>query len=84
MKRIIDGWLYDTEKAEVLYEYKWDDEKSTKLYKTGNGNYFFYDTQDEIIEPTCENDAVDWLGSMNDDKATDIALEEFGDYIKEA
>lgn len=41
MKRIIDGWLYDTEKAEVLYEYKWDDEKSTKLYKTGNGNYFF-------------------------------------------
>lgn len=41
MRRIIDGWLYDTEKAEVLYERKWNDAASIKLYKTANGNYFF-------------------------------------------
>ena len=84
MRRIIDGGLYDTEKAEVLYERKWNDAASIKLYKTANGNYFFYDTEDERIDPAYGDEAVEWLGDMKDDKATDIALEEFGDYIKEA
>jgi len=47
MKRIIDGLVYDTEKAEVVADYYYSHKGDfnyikEKLYKTSNGRYFLY------------------------------------------
>ena len=92
MRKIINGLLYDTDKAKVLYEHKEGANYSiTRLCKTQNGNYFFYiyvyagnDKNRGFIEPTGGRKAVNWLAVRNTEEAIDLAISEFSEYVKEA
>ena len=70
-KKIIDGLLYDTEKATLI----WQDDKSRQrrlYFKTDNGHYFcLYGTSK--INPMSEDSIKELLG----EKAVDVYLELF-------
>lgn len=61
MTRVINNWVYDTDKAEVIYE-----ESSClnifTLYKTKNGHYFFQNGT-RTIKPITEQEARNWVGA---------------------
>jgi len=56
MKGIIDGKIYDTEKAQEIAS-DWEDDVSETLYRTEKGEYFLY-TQ-RIISLT-KGEALAW------------------------
>jgi len=92
MKAIIDLKLYDTDTAELIYTCDTKDGFSVVvcteyLYKTENGNYFSYLTQEcvgsptEIIEELTMEKTIEWLTNHD---GTDRAIELFKDEIEEA
>ncbi len=93
MKRIINGLLYDTEKAGLICE--WDSDYDfmkdivyhNVLYRTKAGRYFLYETgrvlgqpTPEFIKPLTEERAFEIMAEYNPDKAAEF----FPDKIKEA
>ena len=71
MQRVIDGLLYDTATAEIIYI-----EEDTKriLYQTPNGNFFTLYANGEII-PKTEESTKDYLGKHN----VDMYIKLFGE-----
>lgn len=51
MKKIVDGLLYDTDKAELIY---FDDVKDRTLYRAENGHFFTFYRNGQIIPRTDE------------------------------
>ena len=73
MKKIIDGKLYDTETAELVYSLE---DTNTHFYKTRKGNYFRYahgfqyttGVYKHIITPVSESDVKNEIGICDTDK----------------
>jgi len=68
MKRIVNGLLYDTDKAELIY---FDDKKDRYLYRAENGHFFTFFRTGQII-PRTENAVRDYLGQRNVKKYIEI------------
>lgn len=65
MKKIVDGLLYDVDKATLIY--KDDKHRQTRsYYKTNNGNYFCV-YGDDKINPMTEDEIKELLGEDNID-----------------
>ena len=73
MKKIVNGLLYDTEKAEVVSKYKAAEGLMT-LYRTKKGHYFLhtnYTTFEEIRVMTVDK-TFEWLANYDLDKAKEL------------
>ena len=68
MKRIIDGYLYDTDTAELLYR----DLAKTRFYYMTPNRRFFIVFGTGRIEVTNENVIKDILGTYDIDKYVEI------------
>ena len=93
MKRIVDGLLYDTKKAELLCKWKSNYDYvncvlwHNYLYRTSSGRYFLYMRgmrsgckSSEIIRPLTDDEACIKLAEYDPNKAFLF----FPDKIKEA
>lgn len=83
MKRIVDGKLYDTEKAEKLYTYDEGRQEEVALlfdatyhrlvrhvidvYRTKNGAYFEHDNDSRTIDPITAERAADTIRDIDPD-----------------
>lgn len=94
MKQIINGKLYDTEKAqEVASDHYWDGSnwdrrgRNTFLYKTAKGNFFLYHTtrwqgERDHIEAITEAEAKEYYEQLPEHE---MEYEEvFGEHPEEA
>ncbi|MCW3140464.1 MAG: hypothetical protein N2V71_07695 [Methanophagales archaeon] len=81
MKRIVNGLMYDTEKADLIST-SGDYIINECLYRTKNGRYFLYKYigGSEFLQPLNLIEVFQWLS----DHDPDTALELFPDKIKEA
>lgn len=94
MKAILDGKLYDTEKAEAVIEFSrrvdkgpvawngklhWTPIHNFTLYKTQKGAYFEYDQDDKTLGVASEEDARRIVRKLDPDKY----MEMFGE-VEEA
>lgn len=61
MQKIVNGLLYDTKTAEIVYV---EEDTKRMLYKTPNNNFFMFYPNGEII-PKTEESAKDYLGKKN-------------------
>lgn len=68
MQRIIDGYIYDTEKAILLYT---EQNRNTKYYKTPNGRFFVFYANDEF-QVVGESFMKDFLGKYDIAKYIEI------------
>ena len=68
MQKIIDGLLYDTDKAELLY---YEEKTDRWLYKGENGHYFMY-FLNGVISPKSEEFVKDYLGQRDIDKYIEL------------
>ena len=69
MKRIIDGILYDTDTAELLYH---DKSKNVKYYRTPTLHlYFIFYSRGEFV-PTDEAFMKNFLGEYDIDKYIEL------------
>jgi len=81
MKKIIKGKIYNTEKAEVISQWKGHDETIT-IYRTEKGNFFrhiVYKPVEALHEMT-ENEVLEWLAKHDLEKT----LELFSHKLEEA
>lgn len=70
MKKIIDGLLYDTDKAELIFQE--DKFRKRNLYfKTEKGNYFVVYSGKEI-RPISEEEFKEILGEADPDKYIEL------------
>ncbi len=81
MKRIVDGLLYDTEKAELVSQSK-TTPFGGQLYRTKKGQYFVYEKICDIeeIKPLNADETFEWLSKHDPDKAIEL----FAERIEEA
>lgn len=76
MKKIIKGYLYDTDKSTIIHE----DKKDGKIwYRTKNNRYFILYSRVGMIEPTSAEAVMAHLGECN----IDDYIKEFGE-VEEA
>lgn len=68
MQRIIDGKLYDTDKAEIIFQ---DRINNRRWYKTANGNYFVFYGTGEIAVKT-EESVKEYLGANDVEKYVEL------------
>lgn len=61
MKKIINGLLYNTQTAEMIYV---DEATNRKYYKTEKGNYFLFYPNGEMV-PKTEEDVKEYLGTKD-------------------
>ena len=75
MKKIVNGLLYDTEKAEAVSKCETLSDIET-LYRTKKGRYFLHrqcpDTNVETIRTITDEEAFEWLGEHDPDKAIEL------------
>lgn len=64
MKKIIDGKMYDTSTAELIFVVE---DSNRKWYKTKKGNYFLLYPNGEIIAKT-EDEVKEFLGEKSIEK----------------
>jgi hypothetical protein len=76
MRQVVNGKLYDTEKAQLVAHdrywdgHNWDRQgRNTYLYKTAKGNYFLCHTtlwqgERDYIEPVSEQEARYWYEQL--------------------
>jgi len=87
MKAIINNLLYDTEKAEKIYEYRrkvqgaevlfmpgysFYDWCHIDIYKTTSGRWFEHNTDKSTITPTTEADVKDTIRKINPEKYMEL------------
>lgn len=87
MKAIIDGKMYNTETAELIYSFRRKVNKGPmlwapghvympfhyfELYRTAKNAYFTYDTEDKRIEITTEDYAMDVMRRLDPDKYCEL------------
>ena len=73
MKKIVNGLLYDTEKADVVSKHKFSWGWET-LYRTKKGHYFLhtnYTTVEDIRVMTVD-ETFKWLANYDPDKAKEL------------
>jgi len=80
MKKIINGLLYDTEKAEVISKREYLVFSET-LYRTKKGRFFLFKHYPDSelrtgIEVITKNEAFLWLADYDPDKALEIFPDE--------
>ena len=68
MKRVINGLLYDTDAANLIFT---EEDTNRKLYKTPNGNFFTLYPTGEIRAKT-EEAAKDYLGRYDVEKYIEV------------
>ena len=75
MKKIVNGLLYDTEKAQLVSRYIGPSGNHMTLYRTRIGRYFLYRKwrRIETIDTMTDEEAFEWLAEHDPDKA----IEEF-------
>lgn len=75
MRKIIDGKLYDIDKAEVIHSelYLF---KRRSLYRTKNGAWFMFYHANKEIDPMTDEEVMEYLGER--DECIDIYLKYFG------
>lgn len=94
MKKVVDGKLYDTEKAQVVAsDHYWDGSnwdrqgRNTFLYKTQKGNFFLHHTtrwqgERDSIEPVSMEEAKQFFEQLPEHE---LSYEEaFGEAPEEA
>lgn len=76
MRQVVNGKLYDTEKAQlVAHDRYWDGHnwdrhgRNTYLYKTAKGNFFLHHTtlwqgERDYIEPVSKEEAKYWYEQL--------------------
>ena len=68
MKKIVDGKLYNTDTAELIY---FDATNKRRYYRTQKGAFFvLYQTGE--IQPRTENSMRDFLGSVDTERYIEI------------
>ena len=81
MRKIINGKMYDTDTAEVIYSEIHLFKRRT-LYRTKKGSWFlFYHANNEIV-PMTDEEVMEFLGER--DECIDIYLKYFPDNVIEA
>lgn len=68
MQRIIDGLLYDTKTATLLFK---EEDTKRQLFITPNNNYFMLYGTGEIVVKT-ENNVKDYLGTHSVEKYIEL------------
>ena len=68
MKRVINGLLYDTDAANLIFT---EEDTNRKLYKTPNGNFFTLYPTGEIRAKT-EEATKDYLGRYDVEKYIEV------------
>lgn len=68
MQRVIDGLLFDTETAELLYV---EEDKNRRLYKTPHGHFFTLYPTGEIREKS-EQATKEYLGLYDVEKYIEV------------
>ena len=74
MKKIVNGLLYDTDKAEKIMEFA-----SRRVYKTANGRLFM--THDVLDQITCTN--MNLIKTFIGENNADLYIKLFGE-VQEA
>ena len=83
MKKIVNGLLYDTEKAQVVSRYTGASGGGMTLYRTSKSRYFLHTKWStiETIDAMTDEEAFEWLAEYDPDKAKELFLEK---HIEEA
>ena len=68
MKKIVNGLLYDTTKAEKIYT---DFDTNRNIFKTTKGNYFLLYPNGEIV-PKTEEEVKEYVGLKDTKKYIDL------------
>jgi hypothetical protein len=95
MRKIVDGFLFETEKSTALAEaYDRSEDETLTLYKSANGRFFFvakstgYHEQYFRLWPTTIEDVFEWLEqnrkAIGPDLCDDLYISEFSNFITEA
>lgn len=68
MKRVINNFLYDTDRASIIHI---EEDTGRILYQTSNGNFFMFYANFEIVPKTNES-AREYLGKRNVEKYIEL------------